>query len=63
MLILCEFTGHVRPFCVLAARLVKEYHDCVVTMLLAPSLLKKAEDEVDSELQDGASEETRKRVR
>ncbi|KAF4614972.1 hypothetical protein D9613_002487 [Agrocybe pediades] len=42
--------GHARSFCILAARLVKEYPDTVFSLLLSPTLLNKAEDEVSSEL-------------
>ncbi|KAF9559428.1 UDP-Glycosyltransferase/glycogen phosphorylase [Agrocybe pediades] len=42
--------GHARSFCILAARLVKEYPDTVFSLLLPPTLLDKARDEVSSEL-------------
>ncbi|KAF9557510.1 UDP-Glycosyltransferase/glycogen phosphorylase [Agrocybe pediades] len=55
--------GHAKPFCILAARLVKEYPEVVLTLLLPPSILKKAEDEVEEQLREAASEEMRKRIR
>ncbi|PPQ70942.1 hypothetical protein CVT25_013291 [Psilocybe cyanescens] len=55
--------GHVRPFCILAARLVKEHETAIVTMILSPSLLSKAETEVAAEFGGEASESTRRRIR
>lgn len=48
----------------LAARLVEENANVFVTLILAPTLLDKAETEIAAEFQFvNASEETRKRVR
>ncbi|KAF9557508.1 UDP-Glycosyltransferase/glycogen phosphorylase [Agrocybe pediades] len=55
--------GHARPFCILAARLVKEHPDVIFTLLLPPNLLSKAQDEVDAELHEATSQEIRTRIR
>ncbi|PPQ81811.1 hypothetical protein CVT25_013647 [Psilocybe cyanescens] len=56
--------GHAKSFCILAARLVEANTNVFVTLILAPTLLEKAETEVAAEFQSTkASEETRKRVR
>lgn len=56
-------TGHTRPFCILAARLVKENENVVVTMLISPNFLDKAHREISAELQSGDSKVTRQRIR
>ncbi|KAH9476237.1 UDP-glycosyltransferase 84A1 [Psilocybe cubensis] len=55
--------GHVRPFCVLAARLVKENNTVVTTLLLSPNLLKNAKAEIDSEFRGQETQSSRQRVR
>ena len=57
--------GHIRPFCILAARLVNENEHVVVTMLIAPKLLDKAQSEVTAEFDSSRSysEDARQRVR
>ncbi|KDR69167.1 hypothetical protein GALMADRAFT_145572 [Galerina marginata CBS 339.88] len=55
--------GHVRPFCILAARLVNENENIVVTMIIASMFLDKAHAEISSEFRDGASENARERIR
>ncbi|KAF4612109.1 hypothetical protein D9613_004547 [Agrocybe pediades] len=55
--------GHARPFCILAARLVKENPDVILTLLLPPNLLSKAQDEVDAELHEASSQDMRTRIR
>jgi len=58
-----RIAGHARSFCILAARLVKEDPDLIFTLLLAPTLLSKAQDEVEAELRDDGTEERQKRIR
>ncbi|KAF9554030.1 UDP-Glycosyltransferase/glycogen phosphorylase [Agrocybe pediades] len=53
--------GHIRPFCILAARLAKENEALTFTLLLPANTMKKAEDEVSSELRENA--EVKKRIR
>ncbi|PPQ73094.1 hypothetical protein CVT25_007907 [Psilocybe cyanescens] len=55
--------GHVRAFCILAARLVKENKSLTMTLLLPPNHLKKAQAEVSAEFGDENSEENRRRIR
>ncbi|PPQ89615.1 hypothetical protein CVT25_012532 [Psilocybe cyanescens] len=55
--------GHVRPFCVLAARLVLENDNVVVTLLLSPNLLDKAQAEISAEFRDRETQSRRRRVR
>ncbi|KAH9476163.1 UDP-glycosyltransferase 84A1 [Psilocybe cubensis] len=55
--------SHVRSFCTLAARLVREYNSVVVTIILSPDLLGKGQAEVDAELGSEVSESTRRRIR
>ncbi|KAH9476235.1 UDP-glycosyltransferase 74G1 [Psilocybe cubensis] len=55
--------GHVRPFCILAARLVQANENVVVTMILVPPFLKKAHAEISAEFRDTASESARSRLR
>ncbi|KAF8908227.1 hypothetical protein CPB84DRAFT_213525 [Gymnopilus junonius] len=55
--------GHTRPFCILAARLVKEHENVVVTMLIAPNFLDKAHREISAELQSEHFEVARQRIR
>ena len=38
--------GHIRPFCVLAQRLVREQESVVVTFMVDPNSLEKIQDEV-----------------
>ncbi|KAH9476195.1 UDP-glycosyltransferase 84A1 [Psilocybe cubensis] len=56
--------GHAKSFCVLATRLVEENENVVITLILAPNLLDKAETLINTELDFlNASDETRKRIR
>ncbi|KDR78382.1 hypothetical protein GALMADRAFT_138474 [Galerina marginata CBS 339.88] len=55
--------GHIRSFCILAARIVNENENFVVTIIVAPSMLDKAHGEILAEFRDGVSEQTRQRVR
>jgi len=57
------YIGHARPFCVLAARLVKENKNLIITIVLAPTLLSKAQREVASELRGDADESILRRIR
>ncbi|KDR73125.1 hypothetical protein GALMADRAFT_158264 [Galerina marginata CBS 339.88] len=55
--------GHIRPFCILAARLVSENENIVVTMILAPNFLDKAHSEISAEFGEGGSDQARRRIR
>jgi len=44
--------GHIRPFCILAARLAKEHEELALTLLLPANTMQKAEDELSSELRN-----------
>ncbi|KAF8911626.1 hypothetical protein CPB84DRAFT_1842107 [Gymnopilus junonius] len=55
--------GHTRPFCILAARLVKEHADIIVTMIIGPSYLSLAQSEISAEFGDRVPDEIRRRVR
>ncbi|KAF9552859.1 UDP-Glycosyltransferase/glycogen phosphorylase [Agrocybe pediades] len=55
--------GHARPFCILAARLVKEYKNVIVTIILTPNLLSKAQAEASSELRGTDDESVLRRIR
>ncbi|PPQ89305.1 hypothetical protein CVT25_000372 [Psilocybe cyanescens] len=55
--------GHIRPFCIFAARLVKENENVVVTLLLTPNLLKKAQYEISAEFNGEVSDASRERIR
>ncbi|KDR70117.1 hypothetical protein GALMADRAFT_887158 [Galerina marginata CBS 339.88] len=55
--------GHVRGFCILAARLVNENENIVITMFIAPKLLEKAHSEISTELGDGVREDILARIR
>ncbi|PPQ89303.1 hypothetical protein CVT25_000370 [Psilocybe cyanescens] len=55
--------GHVRAFCILAARLVKENKSLTMTLLLPSNHLNKAQAEVSAEFGDENSEENRRRIR
>ncbi|PPQ80127.1 hypothetical protein CVT25_001426 [Psilocybe cyanescens] len=48
--------GHVRSFCNLAARIVKDNDSSFVTLLLTPNLLNRAKDELEVEFKGKASE-------
>ncbi|PPQ82405.1 hypothetical protein CVT26_013320, partial [Gymnopilus dilepis] len=55
--------GHVRPFCILGARLAKEDENNVITMILDPKLLDKAHQEISAELGDEPSQDVLRRIR
>ncbi|KAF9554029.1 hypothetical protein CPC08DRAFT_727439, partial [Agrocybe pediades] len=56
--------GHTRPLCILAARLVKENKNVVVSLVQAPMLYDKAQAEISAELwDDDYAAETRDRIR
>ncbi|PPQ96596.1 hypothetical protein CVT26_010751, partial [Gymnopilus dilepis] len=55
--------GHVRPFCILGARLAKEDENNVITMILDPKLLDKAHQEVSAELRNELSRDVLRRIR
>uniref|UniRef100_A0A8H7XNL3 Glycosyltransferase family 1 protein n=1 Tax=Psilocybe cubensis TaxID=181762 RepID=A0A8H7XNL3_PSICU len=42
--------GHAKPFCILAAQLVQENKNVIVTLLLTPSLLQQAKATISTEL-------------
>ncbi|KAF8067713.1 UDP-Glycosyltransferase/glycogen phosphorylase [Lyophyllum atratum] len=46
--------GHLRPLCVLAARLVSEREDILVTILAAPSMLEKSRSEIARQFKNGS---------
>ena len=48
--------GHIRPFCVLATRLVREQENVVVTFLVALHVLEKTRAEVLRQLLDEPSD-------
>jgi len=56
-------SGHIRPFCIFAARLAKERPDIALSLVLSPTYLQNAEDEISSELRDDAPEGVRSRIR
>ena len=57
--------GHIRPFCVLALRLVREQENIVVTFMVGPQVLEKTRAEVSRQFLDGSSDsvEVLKRIR
>ncbi|KAF9557517.1 UDP-Glycosyltransferase/glycogen phosphorylase [Agrocybe pediades] len=55
--------GHTRPFCIFAARLVKEQNDIAFTMVVPPDFLQKVEDELTSELREPLSGKYQARIR
>ena len=44
--------GHVRPFCALAARLVREQETIIVTFIVAPCVLDKTKTEISCQFLD-----------
>ena len=48
--------GHIRPFCVLASRLVREQENAVVTFMVAPDMLEKTRIEVSRQFLDKSSD-------
>ncbi|KAF8797535.1 UDP-Glycosyltransferase/glycogen phosphorylase [Phlegmacium glaucopus] len=48
--------GHIRPFCVLATRIVREQENSVVTFIVVPHLLEKARAEISRQFRDEPSE-------
>lgn len=55
--------GHVRSFCILGARLVKENRNAIITIIVAPNLLSKAQTEILAELGDESFEAAWRRIR
>ena len=57
--------GHIRPFCVLATRLVREQENAVVTFIVGPHVLEKTRTEVSRQFHDESSDaaQVRKRFR
>ena len=57
--------GHIRPFCVLAPRLVREQKNVVVTFMVGPHVLEKTRAEVSRQFSDESSDsvEALKRIR
>ena len=57
--------GHIRPFCVLAPRLVREQKNVVVTFMVAPQVLEKVRAEISRQFLDESSDsvEALKRIR
>ena len=41
-----KLIGHIRPFCILATRLVLEQENVVITLMVAPHVLDKTRSEV-----------------
>ena len=66
---LCPLTyrilGHIRPFCVLAPRLVREQENVVVTFMVAPDALEKTRAEVSRQFlgESSDSAEALQRIR
>ena len=52
---LTSLTGHIRPFCALAMRLVREQETIIVTLLVAPHQLDKTRTEVSRHFLDEPS--------
>jgi hypothetical protein len=48
--------GHVRPFCALATRLVRERETIIITFIIPPNVLVKARTEVSRQFLDEPSE-------
>ena len=48
--------GHIRPFCVLATRFVREQENVVVTFMVAPDVLRKTQIEVSRQFLDESSD-------
>ncbi|KAF8903485.1 UDP-Glycosyltransferase/glycogen phosphorylase [Gymnopilus junonius] len=55
--------GHIRSFCILGARLVKEDENAVVTIIIDSRMLDKAHDEISAELRSGQSQTALQRIR
>ncbi|KAF8869585.1 hypothetical protein CPB84DRAFT_1754948 [Gymnopilus junonius] len=58
-----SFKGHIRSFCILGARLVKEDENVVVTIIIDSRMLDKAHDEISAELRSGLSQTALQRIR
>ena len=52
--LICQI-GHVRPFCTLATRLVRERETIIVTLIVAPQVLYKTRTEVSRQFLDEPS--------
>ena len=53
---LIEYLGHIRPFCVLAPRLVREPKNVVVTFITGSNVLEKTRAEVSRQFLDNSSD-------
>lgn len=53
-------TGHVRPFCIMATRIVREQDNLVITFIVAPYLLDLARIEVSRQFHGDKSPESSK---
>lgn len=51
--------GHVRPFCILATRFVREQESIVLTFIVAPHMLEKTRAEVSRQFRDKSSESSK----
>ena len=56
---LIYLTGHVRPFCTLATRLVREQETIIVTLLVASQVVNKTRTEVSRHFLDESSESSK----
>ena len=52
---LISLIGHVRPFCTLATRLVREQENIIVTLIVAPNVLDKTRNEITRQILDEPS--------
>jgi hypothetical protein len=50
------YLGHIRPFCVLAPRLVREQKNVVVTFIVGSNVLEKTRAEVSRQFLDDSSD-------
>ena len=48
--------GHIKPFCVLAPRLVREQENVVITIMVGSYVLEKTQAEVPHQFLDESSE-------
>ena len=51
-----ELLGHIRPFCVLAPRIVSEQKNVVVTFIVGSQVLEKTRAEVSRQFIDQSAE-------
>ena len=55
-LLTIEYLGHIRPFCVLAPRLVREQKNVVVTFMVGSHVLEKTRAEISRQFLDDSSD-------